>query len=255
MEILVLGHKGMLGREVVEAGRRCEHQMIYSGGYDIVTSAGLVLANREIEPDAVINCAGIIPAKCGDNVGMLLVNAVGPHNVAKHFPGVHIVQVSTDCVFGGRDRGPHAVYKHPDPDSLYGRSKLAGELTGPYHTTVRTSFIGYDHGLLPWFLSQTGVVDGWYNAMWSGSTVYEVARKLVDIACNGPAGLVHLATKKAISKCDVLHLLKRGFDLELPKIRHSEYPMIFRDLKPTHLLEPFDTAMVAELVKRRPWPM
>ena len=62
----------------------------------------------------------------------------------------HLVHVSTDYVFDGTlDRPYHEWDDAPNPQSVYGRSKLAGEheaLAGPGATVVRTSWVCGEHG-------------------------------------------------------------------------------------------------------------
>ena len=249
MKILVFGECGMLGTEVVEAGRRREHQMLYND-YGITNGVSLDQAYEKNAPDVIINCAGVIPSRRIGDVHMVNVNATGPHMIAEWFKDIHIIQVSTDCVFSGSRVGPHRVTDRPDPVDLYGRSKLAGELTGEWCTTVRTSFIGYRHGLLPWFLSQKGpTVPGWVNALWTGSTVYEVARQLIQIAEGKPLGLVHLAAP-LLSKYELLCALGVAFDKDI-KIVPTDEPYIYRDLMPT-IRMPDIHGVLGELVERRP---
>lgn len=239
--LLVLGPKGMLGKAVVKAARAAGCAVL-SGNYDILEFGRLTVLNMNLKPDAIINCAGIIPSKHTTDFEMVEVNAAGPHLLAAAFKSSHIVQVSTDCVFSGRQHAAYSTSDRPDPPDLYGRSKLAGELSAPHTTTVRTSFVGRDHGLLPWFLSQEGVVPGYKNVLWSGSTVNEVAKHLVAIALGAPKGLIHLAAP-TVSKYDVLMDLKELFEKEDVTISPASTPHIYRNLVPTIHMPPFYITM------------
>ncbi|KKL48421.1 hypothetical protein LCGC14_2325700, partial [marine sediment metagenome] len=105
-----------------------------------------------------------------------------------------------------------------------------------YVTVVRTSFIGVDHGLMAWFLQSLhvdGFVGGWANAIWSGSTVDEVARRLVAMVDDPPGGIVHLATEKPISKWEVLvHLKQLWPGADSITVNRTETPRINRALIP-----------------------
>jgi dTDP-4-dehydrorhamnose reductase len=67
-----------------------------------------------------------------------------------HRAGAHLVHVSTDYVFDGRLDRPYREWDPPDPQSVYGASKRAGEIEalalGPAATVVRTSWLSGEHG-------------------------------------------------------------------------------------------------------------
>ncbi len=64
---------------------------------------------------------------------------------------------------------------------MYGQSKYLGEVRLSSALTIRTSYIGHElasyHGLIDWFLSQTGQVKGFTRALYSGLPVAELCRK------------------------------------------------------------------------------
>jgi len=232
MYIGVLGTGGMLGKAVVEA---CIEKGMVCHGYDReqidICDANLIVT---LNADVVINCAGVIDK--ANTLGMVKTNALGPHVLATWFSGP-IIHVSTDCVFSGIYDDPYPVHFNPDPVDLYGRTKLVGEVKADHVLNVRTSFIGFDHGFLRWLIdNRNGQIEGWANAMWSGSTVYAVARGLVDMAVNFKnGGIAHLATLKGVDKCMLAFGLGNLLDLHL-SITRSMMPVIDRTLEPTHIL-------------------
>jgi dTDP-4-dehydrorhamnose reductase len=77
------------------------------------------------------------------------VNAAGTRNVAEAaaLVGAHVVYVSTDYVFDGTSTRPYREWDLPNPTSVYGASKFAGEQEmRPGSTIVRTSGVSGAHG-------------------------------------------------------------------------------------------------------------
>lgn len=250
-ELMVMGSRGMLGREVITwaSEPRAEHTRVWSGNSlggmtqdaDISDRSWVVKALDAFKPQVVINCAGAHGAfghPTPTPERMISSNAIGPLVLAEECGrrGIALIHVSTDCVFSGNLAMGlrHNTLQTPDPIDLYGKSKALGEPEGDHVTVVRTSFIGVDHGLMAWFLSHTGdQVDGWANSMWSGSTVDEVARRLVAMVDDPPGGLVHLATEKPISKWEVLvHLKQLWPGADRITVNRVDAPRINRALIP-----------------------
>ena len=96
----------------------------------------------------VINCAAHtnVDGAESDSESAFAVNGTGAGNVARaaREAGAWVVQVSTDYVFDGAKRRPYVESDPTGPASVYGASKLAGEMavakTAPEaHTIVRCS--------------------------------------------------------------------------------------------------------------------
>ena len=99
--------------------------------------------------DVVVNCAALtnVDDAESDPVGAHAINAVGPANLADACArvGARLVHLSTDYVFSGDDARPYEVGDRTGPLSVYGRSKLDGELAVhavlPDAHVVRTSWV------------------------------------------------------------------------------------------------------------------
>ena len=138
--VLVVGAAGMLGTELLRQlrGSRWFQQTPPPAvhGYDIaeldITDADQVTAAlQDIRPDIVFNCAAFTDVDgCESNrEGAFAVNAAGPGNLARVCRQINaeLVHISTDFVFDGNAERPYRPEDQPNPISVYGASKLAGE--------------------------------------------------------------------------------------------------------------------------------
>jgi dTDP-4-dehydrorhamnose reductase len=182
-------------------------------------------AMSSVRPDVVVNCIGVVKQVAAGQAAVpsITINALFPHQVAKiaEDAGARLIHMSTDCVFSGR-RGLYTEEDEPDPVDLYGRTKLLGELDYEHALTIRTSIIGRElsdaHGLVEWFLSETGTVRGYTRAIFSGLTTHALSETLAHVIVDHPrlSGTWHVASDP-ISKYDLLHELARvyGHDVEI----------------------------------------
>lgn len=190
----------------------------------------------EARPAVVINAIGIVrqvPA-ASDAVASMEINARLPHRLAGlcAAAGARLIHIGTDCVFSGT-RGAYTELDAPDPTDLYGRSKLLGEPAGGA-LTLRTSIIGHElrsrHGLLEWFLAQTGTATGFRRAVFSGLTTVELARVLADVVLpHSQLAGVHHVSSAPISKFELLQLIARRYDKRI-EIVPADEPVVDRSL-------------------------
>lgn len=256
MTFVVLGAAGMLGtavaKELHRRGYAVNEQTHKSCPIDMRPPLE-ALFDHLTPDDIVINCAGALK---GDFATLIKTNSLGPQlagSIAIQ-RGIPFIHVSTDCVFKGDRDQAYTVYSIPDATEEYGRSKMVGEsiaARGNNITIVRTSFIGFRHGLLNWFLSEARAknphaIKGWANAWWSGSTVDAVAAGLATIAEKTPGGIHHLSTDLPVSKYDLLCQLSTLFGLNA-RIVKTNKPYINRALFPTDRLPPISQEFPALL--------
>ena len=192
--------------------------------------------------DAVVNCAGLTKALCGDAGLAAAVNARAPHVLAEvcSATGARLVHVSTDCVFWGESGGPFDESAQPDAEDVYGRTKAEGEIHEPPHLTVRTSFVGREfktrYGLLEWFLSSTGLVRGFTRHLWTGLGAPELARVLLELGLNRTdvSGLLNVAGEE-IDKLTLLTLFRDVYGRDDITIEPDESTAVDRRLADARL--------------------
>ena len=188
-------------------------------GVDVRSTDRLVEVLSEFRPEVVINAAGIVKQRNAAKLSIpcLEMNALLPHRLAIICRGIRarLIHLSTDCVFSGR-KGNYQELDQSDAEDLYGKSKFLGELQQENCLTIRTSSVGHElgapKGLLGWFLSQSGQVKGFPNAIYSGLTSPELARVISRLVFGHPLaeGLYHVGGDP-ISKFELLHLFKDRF--------------------------------------------
>ena len=146
MRALVTGAGGQVGREVVD--------VLTAKGHDVADRDAVLAAVVTVHPDAIVHTAAWTAVDaCEDDPGRAYaVNALGPRHVveAARMVGAHVTHVSTDYVFDGAKAEPYVEWDATNPQSVYGRSKLGGELevlgAGAGHTVVRTAWVCGRHG-------------------------------------------------------------------------------------------------------------
>jgi dTDP-4-dehydrorhamnose reductase len=173
MRVLVTGADGQLGRDLVDAlagrvpvgGRRCSlwapEGPLTGLDYEVLaTDIGTMPVDdrdavqqvfADFRPDLVLHGGALTAVDaCETEVDLAYaVNALGTRHVAEAATalGAHLLYVSTDYVFDGTSDHPYREWDAPNPQSVYGASKLAGERECPPGSTiVRTSWVCGAHG-------------------------------------------------------------------------------------------------------------
>ena len=131
MKVLLTGASGQLGRQLQRAARTHTVVALDHGALEIANLAQVRAAMEACRPDVVINAAAynLVDQAETDLDAAFAVNALGPRNLALAAAAhrAAIVHVSSDYVFNGRKGVPYHEFDTPDPLSVYGQSKLAGE--------------------------------------------------------------------------------------------------------------------------------
>lgn len=157
MKILLIGNLGQVGREITELAAAKNYTVV---GFDLnnldITKRDQVYATvkQHKDCDALINAAAYTAVdKAEDEPEQAYaINSDGVENLALACREVNmpLLHISTDYVFSGNKKTAYEETDHPDPLSIYGKSKLAGEQilakTWPRHVTLRISWVFGKYG-------------------------------------------------------------------------------------------------------------
>jgi len=275
-KILILGSSGMIGNTFLRFFNQKSELIVIATVRSIVSMKTLpnlykynLISNVDLKnmehlqklfelekPHVVINCAGLIKQseEAGDHVKMIYINSLFPHHLANlslkyNFRLIHL---STDCVFSG-SKGNYSENDCTDALDLYGRSKSLGEVYYPNTITIRTSLIGHElnssRGLLGWFLSQSGDIEGYKKAIFSGLTTFEIAQIIYKYLLQNTnlKGLYHISADP-INKHDLLLLIKDVYDKTINVIPEDTKVVVDRSLDSTRFRK-------ATGFLPKPWPL
>lgn len=215
--VLIAGADGALGRvlaaalggayEVVALGRRA---------LDITRRHVVDERVKEIRPSVIIDAAGFtdIDACEYDKWQAYLVNRDGAEHLARAAgaTGALLVYPSTDLVFDGTRSVAYREEDPPNPLSVYGDTKLAGELAvmshAPRHLIVRTGWLfgpygwSYVNDLLSWVATEE-IVFGYDDQVSQPTFQQDLAGAIVELLKQDRTGLWHVASAGAATHYDV----------------------------------------------------
>jgi dTDP-4-dehydrorhamnose reductase len=149
--ILVTGANGQLGNELKVVSKK-----FY--GYDFIFTDvdSLDLTSKEqtdafiqkAKPDWIVNCAAynFVDKAESEPDAAMLINGTAVNNIAESIKGTEcrFIHISSDYIYSGSASIPYNELSVPEPQSAYGKSKLAGEKYALLHhgsMVIRTSWL------------------------------------------------------------------------------------------------------------------
>jgi dTDP-4-dehydrorhamnose reductase len=153
MRILIIGSNGMLGTQLSNSTAPNTHtiEIIKADReeIDITESSGVSRFIDAVSPDIIVNCAAYSNVDaCETHISeAYAANSTGARNLASAGKqrGAKIIHISTDYVFDGTKKEPYRETDIPNPLSVYGKTKLAGELaiqeTTDNYAIIRTAWL------------------------------------------------------------------------------------------------------------------
>lgn len=223
MRIAVTGAGGGLGRAFVASVPAGHAVSAFArADLDVRDHDQVVSTLVPLEPDVILHLAAMTSVDgCQAEPGRASeTNVLGTFNVAvaARRSGARLVALSTDYVFDGEKGAPYDERDRPNPLSVYGWTKLAGEraaqAVAPDLLVVRTAWVfgsGKD------FLSRAvrelragEEIGGIVDQVGSPTHVGHLAERLLPLVESDVRGIVHLAGPEATTWQDVLVRAKRA---------------------------------------------
>jgi len=272
--IVITGAGGQVGSflaaEAARQGR--DVRALTSSQWDITDPAA---AERIVESgDVVVNCAAYtnVDGAESDEQTAYAVNATGPEYIARACAraGAQLIHISTDYVFsgdfGGKVPRPYEPGDETGPLSVYGRTKLSGELavlaTLPDATVVRTAWVytggtgGKDFvAIMRRLAAGDGTVEVVDDQTGSPTYVADLAAALLEVADGRVhAPVVHAANEGAVTRFQQARAVFEELGADLQRVRP-----VSSDRKPRPAARPCYSALSSRLSVQaglsplRPW--
>src|SRR5215212_8289649 len=156
-KILVIGSKGQLGSELQQLAQQYPSFQFFFydvAEMDIVKKELVEEGIAEVRPDYLVNCAAYTAVDKAETDKELAyaINSEAVRNLASacSVNDVRFIHISTDYVFDGMATKPYKEDSEVNPSSVYGLSKLKGELEALEYNKeviiIRTAWVYSEYG-------------------------------------------------------------------------------------------------------------
>lgn len=243
-KILLIGADGQLGTDLQKIIPLDDLIPLTISDLNITDKQRTIEVVNKHNPRIVINTAAYHQVdNCEDNQALAYqVNEEGVENLclACRQAGSALVQISTDYVFDGKKRAPYTEADEPNPQSVYAKSKLAGEKAvqarmdkyyivrscGLYGVAgcMATSRLNFIETMIKIGREQ-GKARVVFDQIVSPTYTLDLANKIVQLVKTGEYGVYHIVNhgecswhsfaEKALKLC--------GLQVELEKITSKKY--------------------------------
>ncbi len=235
-KIWISGCSGRLGTSMLRLLDPLDAEIIATDerGVDITNQEEVSHFVDRVRPHTIINCSGLSNRdKCEQNPdAAYLLNAVGARNIAiasnKYM--AKLVQLSTADVFDGKSKLPYTEFDQPNPQSIYGKSKLAGENYvrefSNYHFIVRVSRLySRENQFVEDILKEakSGQVVVSKDLYMSPTSAHELANFLIELINTSSFGTYHTSADGFISMHDFTSEILSYTGVKADIIESSEY--------------------------------
>lgn len=244
MNILVTGCNGQLGNEIQLLEKEYPQHTYFNTDVAELDITNQLAVNDFINRhaiDGVINCAAYtaVDKAEGDKELCTTLNTVAPSYLAAAIDkrGGWIIHVSTDYVFDGTHHTPYIETDTPSPDSVYGSTKLAGELGVSKfckkHMIIRTAWLysAFGNNFVKTMIrlgkekTELGVI---FDQIGTPTYARDLAVAIMTAVDKGiETGVYHYSNEGVISWYDftkAIHRIAGIKDCKVRPLHTSEYP-------------------------------
>ncbi|MDA3004248.1 MAG: dTDP-4-dehydrorhamnose reductase [Actinomycetota bacterium] len=241
MKVLITGAAGQLGTDLALSANHAGLEVVGTthADLDITDKEQVAQKIASVLPEAIIHAAAwtAVDACESDPQKAIAVNRDGTANIvsAARAAGARVIYISTDYVFDGTKKTPYIESDSPNPQSVYGASKLAGEqqLDLVQDAVVRISWVCGEHGAnmvktilrLAATSQQLTFVD---DQIGSPTFTSDAAPAIVDLAVSSRAGIWHLTNQGSTSWFGFAQDVLRAAELDPNRVQ----PIATADLRP-----------------------
>lgn len=272
MKILLFGGSGQLGQELQQRTRDLNFSLVspVTSEVDIGNRDQVLFLASTVKPDMVINAAAYTAVDKAEEekAEAFRINEGGARHAAEaaRETGARLIHISTDYVFDGKGSHPLTEKDPVAPASVYGASKLAGEVavceTLPDRSAVlRTSSlhgkrgVNFVHTMIDLFKKRdrlTVVADQTMSPTWAGW----LAEVVLDMGRLPATGIYHASCSGSVTWFD---FAREILTLAGQKIPNSEKIVIepttaaaFGRPAPRPQYSVFDTSKLTMTIGRSP---
>lgn len=215
IKILITGKNGQVGSELQRALAPLGQVVaVDSKQCNFLAPHQIRECVRSVKPDIMVNAAAYTAVDLAETHKdqAFAINAEAPRILAEEADrtGATLIHYSTDYVFNGKKEQPYTESDAPDPLSVYGHSKLAGEeaviTTAEKALVLRTSWVFGVHGKnfakkvleLAREKETLKIVSDQFGSPTAASLIADATAQIIEQHSNGsqrtPYGLYHLAS-------------------------------------------------------------
>jgi len=229
MKILFTGGKGLVGSNIIPILKDNFEIAVYDiDEWDITNIETGRHFIKEQKPDFLVNLAAMTDVDaCEDATeSALKINGDGPGILAEVCEeyDVFFVQLSTDYVFDGKKQTPYSEEDAPNPQSVYGKSKLAGEQKSlanrPSSLIIRSQWIYGDGGenfitKVVKIAREKGSVSVVNDQRGSPTYAKDIALPLKILLENKKSGIYHISNSNSCTWFDFAREIFRLSDMDV----------------------------------------
>lgn len=245
LNILVTGSKGQLGSEIQELSSKYDYNFFFTDK-DTLDITNLHTVSEFIKTNninVIINCAAytaVDKAESNEESANTINNTAVKHlaQIAKEYD-IKLIHISTDYVFDGTNYMPYTEEDKTNPNSIYGKTKLAGEIAlqeiNPKNSIIiRTSWVYSSFGAnfvktmlrLGKEKEQLGVI---YDQVGTPTYAHDLAKVILDILpniTNEKVEIYNYSNEGVLSWYDFAKEIMRmaKLDCKIDPIETKDYP-------------------------------